>query len=446
MKTQKGSPMGKDYQVSLELLPPPPSLHPPTAAAAKKKTRELPNLSDCHCCNRRINTTNPKQRLRTLNSEWRIILLCKQCYKLVESAQLCSYCLTGPGKTSASAAAEEEGDRFRQCPRCERRVHTDCIAKYSKLAPWCFLPGGGGGGGGAACSCTFFVCIDCWMPKSLENNNFRDHKVCGGRARRDGKTMADSCSPGNSRVSDGHPVKRKSLEVEANEADCVAKKKTAVAIEAKDKAMRKAVVARRAVELAYGALDIVAKKGEGEDMVAGRSSSVVIDDDVQLAFQLHRAMNSSPRISKNMCLLNKRCSDVQGASNHKCSLSSGSSMEGLDGNLVIDLDGLGSQALIQTSSSSKSTNIGSGEDSTMDAESQSCPEQHGVHLNETAREGGERCDSNSGVMQGERCNVERDRYFWKYSRRQSFISGSGSKAVKVWLQHSFEFPGMTSSR
>ena len=40
------------------------------------------------------------------------------------------------------------------------------------------------------------------------------------------------------------------------------------------------------------------------DRGGGNRGGLVVNDDAQLAIQLHRAMNSSPRISRNSCLLN----------------------------------------------------------------------------------------------------------------------------------------------
>ncbi|KAL9691939.1 hypothetical protein QQ045_012367 [Rhodiola kirilowii] len=59
-------------------------------AALPKITRELPNLSECHSCGYR---SNDQDKLRTLNSEWRIVLLCRKCYPRAVHGEVCTYCL-----------------------------------------------------------------------------------------------------------------------------------------------------------------------------------------------------------------------------------------------------------------------------------------------------------------------------------------------------------------
>jgi hypothetical protein len=85
----------------------------------------------------------------------------------------------------------------------------------------------------------------------------------------------------------------KSLKDVAEDANCVAEKKIEAAARAREEALRKAVVARRAVELATNALDFVARRHE-----SGEKEGVV--DDAEMAFRLHRAMNSSPRTSRKL--------------------------------------------------------------------------------------------------------------------------------------------------
>ncbi|GMH10390.1 hypothetical protein Nepgr_012231 [Nepenthes gracilis] len=392
-----------DSQVSTEI-------HSPiNQTAREKKTRELPNLSDCRCCNRRINNTNPKERLRILTSEWRIVLLCKQCYKLVESAQLCSYCLRDDGRTARASPAAVEEDLFFQCPRCERRIHKDCVSNYSMFAPWSFLSGTV-----IADSHRSFICIDCWMPKLLGNRSRR--RVCRDNTKGRMKVSSESCSLESSRVSD-FPEMHKSLEDVANEANHVAHEKIVVAVESMDKALKKAVAARRAVELASGALDLVAKEGEKNRVIAAEGSSVIVDD-AQLAFQLHRAINSSRRIANNLCLLNTSGLNVPKVLGQNGNSSLGSTIGGLDSTSPNDVDVLQSQAGIETStSSSKLRNIG-GDDNSMDAESHSCLKENRLQLNEAEQRCREKCDPKCDLMRDEKCNGKPNRYLRKYSRRR----------------------------
>ncbi|CAK9143403.1 unnamed protein product [Ilex paraguariensis] len=369
----------------------------------KRKTRELPNLSDCHGCGLRIDNSNPKERLRTLDSVWRIVLLCKKCIKLVNSRQTCPYCFKEiPGK---------ETDYF-QCGDCEHRIHRDCVVKFGGFAPWSY------------CSeSEFSVCVDCWVPKLLvnsirvferrknNNNNIGleqgDSRVTGsskvleknkvassleymvkdancvvnsvrvferrkkknkiGLEQGDSRVTGSSkileknkvasstecvvkdancvvnsvrvferrkkkntidLDPGDSRVTEGDSrvtegnsrvleinKGAKSLENVVKGASCVLEKKINVAAKAKENALRKAVTAKRAVELANNALHLMAKKDENwkrsESLVtsSGRTDNTEtrVVDDAELAFQLHRAMNSSPRISRNLCSINSSC-------------------------------------------------------------------------------------------------------------------------------------------
>ncbi|KAA8545560.1 hypothetical protein F0562_020344 [Nyssa sinensis] len=248
----------------------------------RKKTRDLPNLSDCHSCGLRINNTNPKDKLQTLDSVWRIILICKKCTKRVQSAELCSYCFHETA----------ENDCYR-CPDCERCIHKDCVVKYRDFAPWSYCCSESG----------FMVCVDCWVPKLLANSNkVKVHK------RRRNKVVSEPCLVGDSKVQvngGGH----KSPEDMVKDANCVVVEKMVVT--AKENMLRKAVVVKRAVESANAALDLAAKKGDSgvknRSFVSSSSASstTVVDDtvvdDAELAIQLHRAMNSSPRISKNFC-------------------------------------------------------------------------------------------------------------------------------------------------
>ena len=93
----------------------------------------------------------------------------------------------------------------------------------------------------------------------------------------------------------------KSLQDAANDASSVAKNKIEAAVKAREEAVRKALMARKAVELAKTAVDMVASDANNKE------EDGVLIDDVELAFRLHRVMNSSPRISSNFCSLNTSC-------------------------------------------------------------------------------------------------------------------------------------------
>ncbi|KAJ4951543.1 hypothetical protein NE237_028375 [Protea cynaroides] len=245
----------------------------------RTRTRELPNISDCHACGARTSNKG-KDKLLTLDSEWRVVLLCKKCFDGVESAKICSYCFMEVSEESAG------------CRECERRIHRACIMKYPGFSP-CSNSGSGS-----------FTCIDCWVPRSLANSNGR----CRSRKPRgDSKILEYACSVGNSRVSDTGACS-KSLEDVVKDANVAAEKKIAAATLAREKAFTKAVAARRAAELATSALNLaaVAVRDDTREKDSPASCALIVDD-AELARQLHRAINSSPRISKNLCSLNSDC-------------------------------------------------------------------------------------------------------------------------------------------
>lgn len=137
--------------------------------------------------------------------------------------------------------------------------------KYRSVAPWSY-------------SCSgeeFSVCVDCWVPRPIAVSRGRRRKI--RRKDKSGESL------------DG----AKSLKDVAEDANCVAEKKIEAAARAREEALRKAVVARRAVELATNALDFVARRNE-----SGEKEGVV--NDAEMALRLHRAMNSSPRTSRNL--------------------------------------------------------------------------------------------------------------------------------------------------
>ncbi|KAK9287130.1 hypothetical protein L1049_015541 [Liquidambar formosana] len=352
---------------------------PDCPAPCSKKTRELPNLSECHNCGYRINTSNGKDRLQTLYSEWRIVLLCKSCFDRVESAELCPYCFT------------ETSQECLRCRNCSRAVHRDCVSQYKGFAPWSY----------AHSDLGFTICVDCWIPKSIVK--LRSREFSKRVSRRRGKI----CKSGKNIpvCEDGGD----SLEDVVKDANCGLEKKVAVAARAREEAVRKAVVAKRAVELANCALDLVAKRDENG--VNGNAPRVV--DDAELAFQLHRAMNSSRRISKNLCLLNSSCLVVSEMWDCNGSLSNRAS--GFRENQENGRDGGDDKVEVplkeeEGSCSNKLINS-SGDDNSMDSESQSCGKHdelgHELHSNGN----GNQCQL--------KCDIKPDRYLLKYRKRNT---------------------------
>ncbi|CAN4108032.1 unnamed protein product [Withania somnifera] len=239
---------------------------------SKRVTRDLPNFSDCHGCGVRINHTDPNDRLQTLDSVWRIVLLCKKCIRRVNSGQTCPYCFKD---------MEDDSDCCK-CSSCKRRVHKDCVRRYGNSAPWSFCSSEQGLESG------IFVCIDCWLPSFFRKSI--------GLCRMNDKVVLKTQNCGsNSDFRSKDPNFGKRTVVLALKA------------KEKDKPLRKAVVEKNAKELAKSTLKLVIKKDKNKGL--SKSSSVSSDDtnlteavnDAELAIQLHRAMNSSRRISKTLC-------------------------------------------------------------------------------------------------------------------------------------------------
>ncbi|RQO98184.1 hypothetical protein POPTR_012G020400v4 [Populus trichocarpa] len=228
----------------------------PMISNEAKKTRDQPNLTECQSCGLRISS---HKRLEILYSEWRIILLCTKCFNLVESSRICSYCFR---------QSSDKTKCFRCC-QCKRVVHKSCFAKRKAVTPWSYSSCDGGG--------DFSVCIDCWVPNSVASKR---GGVCRDSKRNSGRVLG------------------RSLE----DANCVVQEKVEAAVRARDLAVRKALEERNAADVARKALDMVANNG-----VVKENNDV---DDFELAFRLHRAINSSPRISSNLCMVNSSCLGV----------------------------------------------------------------------------------------------------------------------------------------
>lgn len=202
-----------------------------------KKTRELPNLSDCHSCGVRINHTNPRDRLHPLDSMWRIVLLCKTCTKRVSSSALCPYCFN-------SVVNDNDNDNdIVKCRECSRSVHKECAGRY---------------GLGFEC----FVCVDCWIPDAIA-------KSVRARKRNNNK--------------------KKSVKLTEESRVSVRESKRKVVL---------GVVASRMVTVKARCEKKVALHCEKK--VAARCEKKAVDD-AELAFLLHREINRSARICRNSC-------------------------------------------------------------------------------------------------------------------------------------------------
>ena len=392
----------------------------------------------------------------------------------MNSADLCSYCLSQLGECPGFG-----------CSECKRRVHKDCVAKYKGSAPWSYCP------------CLESVCLDCWLPSSMPNPGSRSTSGGNGNFREkigSGKVLGVSRNRILDKVS-----RTESLEDVVKDVNCEVEKKFVVAARAKEKALRKVVLAKSAVELATGALDSVVRKDENTRKAGSEGPFM---DDAELAFRLHRAMNSSPRISKNFCSVNSVSSAVPKAVN--CDIDSLGSL-GREGSVCgnIDLNGTVSETsvhcrtsvklnvLIEESKECHGNNItrmgaieiglnggvdakpdpedyklelplkegegscsnrlvNSGADnSSMDWESQSCQKQDLLRLGLHASDYGTQCGSNCGrdsMLQDKGCSKKPDRYLRKYSKRHASLKAVLNSVTKVhcegYLESQASAPGL----
>ncbi|KAL1557805.1 hypothetical protein AAHA92_08345 [Salvia divinorum] len=250
-----------------------------TPPAPEKRTRDQPNMSDCHCCGRRINQSNPKDRLQPIDSVWRIVLLCRKCSRGVSSGHTCPYCFQATGNS---------GDLC-TCRACQRKIHNDCVRDYGKCTPWCYLGAGFEG---------FRVCVDCWVPELLKNS----FQVLGGgdigglKEKGEGKDM---------------------LENSEQNGKCGVETNIEKVVKAKDQVTR----GNGTIDedgLVDGASNLLVKNYRGS-LKAGSSncSGETEADDAELSIQLHRVMNSSPRILRGMPLGSSNDVDASNTRNWK---------------------------------------------------------------------------------------------------------------------------------
>ncbi|KAJ6803735.1 uncharacterized protein M6B38_189805 [Iris pallida] len=206
-------------------------IHPPSG----KRKDLLPSLTNCHSCGQTLTD------LQTLDSQWRIVLLCVECLRLIRIAAKCSYCF------SSLDDADGGDPPSILCRHCSFRVHASCVPRQRRL----FSP--------SDLDPDSFACVDC-CPLRSRNHVF------------------------SSSISD--------LTVDGLVKE--AKRKGTIAARAKEKAEEKALIASTAADKAKKAL-VAAVTKPGETLPA--PAAVAVRDE-ELALQLHLAMNGSQRISR----------------------------------------------------------------------------------------------------------------------------------------------------
>ncbi|KAI4342267.1 hypothetical protein MLD38_026910 [Melastoma candidum] len=212
--------------------PDPPQRDISGPTTANRSRRDVLNLLECHACGHRVDMCKGKDRLQTLYSEWRVVLLCRKCLVGVESAVTCSYCFEGCGG---------DGEGSFRCSGCQRKVHKQCFFRYRGIAPWSY-------------SCNgvreeFEVCIDCWVPRTVAR--FRNVGKRRGRKRKKKMIRESEVDWECLVVENGDFVKSRALTEGMGGADVEVTKK---------KVVREVVLREKPVVLAIGSRGELKKK------------------------------------------------------------------------------------------------------------------------------------------------------------------------------------------
>ncbi|PNX71548.1 hypothetical protein L195_g027428 [Trifolium pratense] len=287
-----------------------------------KKTRDLPNLTECHGCGFKIDVCTGRNRLRPLYSEWRVVLLCSE----------------------------------------------------------------------------FSVCVDCWVPKHMEiARRRRLRKIKSGRIEKKGKVDVVKES---SRVLSGGNLIRSVADV-VKEATNDVKKKLEAAARAREVAIKRAVAARRAVELANNALSLVANREKSTLNLPSKIDPVKVVRSSYLAFDLH--LNSPTKISKTRCLLNTSSPKKWTVGiDSSCKRSNSRNASGSDNKLSLGSSDSDSSTDLSCPGMGRSDMITRPKDGV-------CTAKYGVE---------EDCGLGLDCEQADSDSDEENHYFLKYSRRR----------------------------
>ncbi|MED6133948.1 hypothetical protein PIB30_032881 [Stylosanthes scabra] len=368
--------------------------------SSQKKTRDLPNLTECHACGFKFDLCTGKNGLRTLYSEWRVVLLCTKCFSSVESSRICTYCFS-----------EASPDSYR-CIQCRHSVHKNCFLKYKDVAPWSY----------SCLGSEFSVCVDCWIPKPVAISRSR-RKVKGGMIKKKGRVIVEK-GKSITRVLGGGDLVR-SIEDVVKDANHDMEKKVDTAARAREEAAKKAVVARKAVEVANNALRLVPNCEESSLKVDG----VKFVDGSELMFESHPRLNSSPKTSKRHCLLNTNYLDTPKIwdSSHDSSFKRSDSWDasGCEPSISVGSLASGSSSDMKTCANdggrTAEINPEEIEDEILKEGEGSCSIPLINHGGEDSGLESDRKQADSALHGDERCNGKPDRYFLKYRRRKCML-------------------------
>ncbi|XP_020678280.1 uncharacterized protein LOC110096591 [Dendrobium catenatum] len=201
------------------------------------------DLSSCHRCGLRFPISDSIDQFRTLESQWRIVLLCYDCLDGVRSAKVCSYCFS---------AIPELEKGILVCIECCCRVHCTCVPLHHRnLSP-------------SQLDTEKFICVDC-----CPVYRFRGEGVAKSGSRTGFSIL---------------------LEDLVREANSISEKEMASEVEAKNNMVSRSMAVRSSTEVTKDALASV-------HLVKDSSNAITLADE-ELALRLHRSINGSQRISR----------------------------------------------------------------------------------------------------------------------------------------------------
>ncbi|XP_020583154.1 uncharacterized protein LOC110026528 [Phalaenopsis equestris] len=209
-----------------------------------------PNLYACHRCGLGFPVNCSVERLKILDSLWRVVLLCHECFALVGSGQICSYCFSWFPEL-------EKG--LIDCNTCFRRVHRGCVYLHHRNFSDSLL------------DARSFVCVDCRPIPQLPREDLK--KDGGSSSRRAFRVSFQDAAKGSA------PILGKKAIGKGKAGENVGKK---------------VIVGRGSSGLKRKAFDAV-------DMVKKPSCVNLTVPDEKMALQLHQTINGSKRIFRSSC-------------------------------------------------------------------------------------------------------------------------------------------------
>ncbi|KAI0494478.1 hypothetical protein KFK09_024616 [Dendrobium nobile] len=228
-----------------------------------------PCLSSCHRCGLGFPINGSVDCLKALESQWRVVLLCRECFAAVKSAEVCSYCFLWFPEL-------EKG--FLDCNMCSRRVHRTCVTLHHRNFSHTLFDADN------------FICVDCCPIPKLRRE---DSKSSGGSTSRTTFSV--------------------SLDDFVEGATSISEKKETSKGKARENEAKKVLVTRGSSELKRKAFDAV-------HLVKESSCVNLIVPDEKMALSLHQTINGSQRISRSLCP--KGVSQVTVPRKEQCSYNS----------------------------------------------------------------------------------------------------------------------------